>query len=699
MWVKIVTFLLLFLFTSEEACAEYVIKSVQLIIEPGNSVERGTNVSLRCQADVSHSLGSHPNYIYNFYKDFKLLNTDQTTDRLYIPDARMAHSGTYKCEVVTKEQKMESSVIDLTVKGLQTPVLTVKKRKLTEGDNVTAVCTAKGEISSLTFFFSNGLQVLFTEKTESYQVAPQLVLTKEALNIFCFYCITLYSSIKCSDNSNVITLDIQELEITPNITVNPSPNVVEGDLIIFKCIVNTTYQINSDFKILLIYGQTMLSLTMAQKDYYMSAKASDSGEYECISRLGGVSKSSAMNITVKELFSMPALSIHPAEVFEGEPFTISCEINNISSERIQKDEIRYSIFQDQTSVINGSKYNGIAGKASNGKYMCVAEAKGIIKKTEMDRFEAKVLVSKPELSVDGPVIVNQSFLIHCHSTNGSLPIIYSLKRDNITLNRTKVSNPHEKACFLALITTPSDINRYVCEAENNGQVSSKMSERLHVTVIVPVGKPLLTVIPVPGNIEEGSDVTLICNIQKGSPPINFTFYEGSGTEIHNTIVQSNSASYDLTSVKRHHSGNYYCEANNRANTLIKSDTITVEVSLATWKKALIAAFCMMLVVLLVLFIVKRYKAKRGKREMAAKLSVKPASPKSDDSLTLSLTHDTHYSDHTVVVNNTESVWNERPLDVADQDSLGSTNEGDVEYTEVVHPQPIDPMRTRPVRIC
>lgn len=79
--------------------------------------------------------------------------------------------------------------------------------------------------------------------------------------------------------------------------------------------------------------------------------------------------------------------------------------------------------------------------------------------------------------------MNEPFWIHCHSDNGSVPIIYSLKRNNITLNRTEVSDLHEKAHFLAMISTPSDISSYMCEAENNGQVSSKMSERLHVIVI------------------------------------------------------------------------------------------------------------------------------------------------------------------------------------------------------------------------
>uniref|UniRef100_A0A671PZE2 Si:dkey-237i9.8 n=1 Tax=Sinocyclocheilus anshuiensis TaxID=1608454 RepID=A0A671PZE2_9TELE len=587
-----------------------VIKNVQLIIHPRNEVERGTNVSLLCQAEVSHRLGSHPNYQYKFYRYNKLLNTDQTSsmDQLYsIPDARVAHSGKYRCDLVIEKQKKESSFKDLTVKGLQTPVLTVDTLKLSEGDDVTAVCTVEGEKGSLTFFFSNGPEELYRESTDSHRVEQKLVLTKGVVNMLCYYSINLDSTIERSNDSNVI-----KVEIKPNIKVNPSTYVIEGDLITFSCSVNMTSQRNSELRINLIHGRTVLSSNMTQTDYRMSAKANDSGEYECSSNLGNVYKSSAMNITVKELFSMPVLIINPAEVFEGEHFTISCQINSFASEKIQRDDIKYSIFGDKTLVIKDNRYSGTAGKASNGKYMCIAEAKGIIKESGRVLFEPKVLVSKPEITVDGPVIVNKSFWIRCYSENGSLPIIYSLKRNSITLNKTEVSYLHKEARFLAKISTPSDISSYMCEAENNGQVSVKNSERLHATVIVPVGKPLLTVLPVPGNIEEGSDVTLICGIPKGSPPISFSFYGGSGTAIYNTTVQSNSSLYNLNAVKRNHSGNYYCEANNQADVSIKSDIVTVEVSLAMWKKGLIAMFCMLLVALLVLFIVMRYKAKRGR---------------------------------------------------------------------------------------
>lgn len=101
----------------------------------------------------------------------------------------------------------------------------------------------------------------------------------------------------------------------------------------------------------------------------------------------------------------------------------------------------------------------------------------------MNHCFSEVLVSKPEITVDGPIILNKSFWIRCHSENGSLPIIYLLKRNSITLNRTEVSYLHKEVHFLAMISTPSDISSYMCEAENNGQVSIKNSERLHTTVI------------------------------------------------------------------------------------------------------------------------------------------------------------------------------------------------------------------------
>ncbi|XP_068078052.1 platelet endothelial cell adhesion molecule isoform X4 [Danio rerio] len=696
------TFLILFLFTSDKANTEFIIKSVNLFIQPRNEVQRGTNVSLICQAEVSQSPGSNPNYEYIFYKDYEMLLTEKTTATHWfysIPDARVFHSGKYECAVVIGHQNKKSGSTDLTVKGLLTPVLSVDQQRLKEGDNVTAVCTAEGEMGSLMFSFRDGPVELYRKSTNTQKVEQKLAFEHKRMrtvNMFCYYSISLGSKIEISNNSNVIDIDIQELGITPEINVMPSANVIEGDLLTFSCNVDMTYQKNSELRISLVHGHTTLGLNMGQKTYNMSAKANDSGQYECIASLGAIHKSSSVNITVNQLFSVPALSIHPPEVFEGEHFDITCHTDIIASVRIQREDIKYFIYKEKTLVISNYRYSNTARNVTNGKYMCVAKANGIIKESSNVLFRAKVLVSQPEIRVDAPpVIVDKHFWIHCHSQNGSLPIIYTLKRNNITVNRTEVSNPHEKARFIAMISAPSDISSYFCEAENNGKISVKMSQRLNETVIVPVGKPLFTVIPIPGNIEEGEDVTLICGIPKGSPPINFSFYGNSHTPINTTTVQSNSSSFVLSAVSRQKSGNYYCEAFNLANKLSKSDIISIEVSLAKWKKILTVAFCLLILALVVIFIVLRYKAKRGREtynppasQAAHMPDLMPAFPKSDDFLI----HESHYSGFSVGVNNKESVWSEKPPDISDEGILQLPNEGDVEYTEVVHSQPLDPTR-------
>lgn len=86
---------------------------------------------------------------------------------------------------------------------------------------------------------------------------------------------------------------------------------------------------------------------------------------------------------------MPVLSISAAQVFEGENITVTCQVNSFASERIQSDEIKYSIFRDDALLIREGNYSVTASKETNGKYMCKAEAKSISKKSWSLVFEAK----------------------------------------------------------------------------------------------------------------------------------------------------------------------------------------------------------------------------------------------------------------------------------------------------------------------
>lgn len=93
--------------------------------------------------------------------------------------------------------------------GLLAPVLTVDKLRLTEGDDVTAVCTAEGETGFLMFFFRDGPEELYRKGTNSHKVEQRLTLDKGTVNMFCYYSIYLGSTSERSSNSNVISVDIE----------------------------------------------------------------------------------------------------------------------------------------------------------------------------------------------------------------------------------------------------------------------------------------------------------------------------------------------------------------------------------------------------------------------------------------------------------------------------------------------------------
>lgn len=84
-----------------------------------------------------------------------------------------------------------------------------------------------------------------------------------------------------------------------------------------------------------------------------------------------------------ELFSVPTLTMSPAEVFLKEYMTLTCKSESYASERLHKNELTYTL--DPPEHILYSKENGVfSGKAllSEFNYTCAAQAKGIVKHSE-----------------------------------------------------------------------------------------------------------------------------------------------------------------------------------------------------------------------------------------------------------------------------------------------------------------------------
>ncbi|XP_066521880.1 platelet endothelial cell adhesion molecule isoform X2 [Hoplias malabaricus] len=624
MWATHTCLLLLLIFTSNEA-QSVLFKSLTLSVEPAEEVERGTNLTLTCDAKVSVSGGYRPKYSYIFYKDFKMLQMIQneatapgmTPGILYIPHSRAFHSGKYKCEVNVEEKGTSSNTVNVVVKGLQTPQLSVDRNVVMEGEGVRATCRAEEEQGSLTFSLKDGEEELYRDEASKGSVEKMVSLKPgRTATLSCSYYINVADGRLESNSSNVVSVDVKELDILPFIKIQPSPEVIEGDTVNISCGVNTSLGNSSSLSLQLAKDLKILKLNMKLTPYSKVVLASDAGEYECNSEMDNVQKTTSANLSVRELFSRPILTISPSEEFEMQPFTVRCTSSHYVSERISRDDVKYSVYRDGNLLTPGAfdgAYTDTTGNRTNGNYTCIAQVENITKHSQSHSFRAKVLVSTPRIQVTGKVVLGRPFQIHCFSDRGTFPITYRLLRNQNLLNHSQVSHPGEEAIFSSVISSEKQIQEFSCEAQNSPHTSPLLSKALNATVIVPVENSFLTVVPSPDDVTEGQDVFLICSIMKGTPPISFSWYSSDkDSPLNSSSVISNYSTHILYSVSGEHSGSYYCKAMNEGKETGNSNVISFTVRMARWKKSLIGGVCFVFVAVLVVVLVIYYRSMRGR---------------------------------------------------------------------------------------
>ncbi|XP_061129698.1 platelet endothelial cell adhesion molecule isoform X8 [Syngnathus typhle] len=544
--------------------------------------------------------------------------------------------------------------------SLSPPLLHLNNTVLSEGEEVTAECTAPGEPGSIIFYFYDDAKEILEDRVNSDLSEVKLHFNSVGIHkVYCAYTVLVTPNSFRSDKSNAVTISVRELPIAPVLEIFPDSNIYEGDTIDIMCTIrNLMPGMHGNVHLYLSHGTQLLSSGYTNVNHTMITLAKDSEEFECRLEMGNIVKVDTKKILVTELFSVPTLSMSPSEVFQRDLMTLSCRSDSFASERLHRDELTYSLDSPEIHVI--PKSTGVfVSKALDHEfnYTCIAQAKGIRKYSKPLTVIPKVPVSIPRISVVGKAVLGRPFKVLCQSDIGSLPINYTLLKDYEILSTASVKMPFEQALFTVTIHQPDEINKLMCEAKNSPK-ESPLSKRLDATVVVPLSHPTLTVIPVLPEIAEGDHLFLICGV-KGTPPITFKWYrEGSNTPIFTTTSDKNNTDYQIQALAKGDSGTYYCEAINHANNVVRSAPVTIEVRLALWKKAVIVGFCLLMVSVLVVVIVLCFRSKRGKVE---RVDI--------------------------------SVWSERPPVTAnDEESSMVSNEPDVEYTEVVHPQPADPSR-------
>lgn len=683
--------------------SSYIIDTVGLTILPSGTVQSGTNVTLRCEVSISQDTALHPTYHFQFTKDDVLIKSTDTTEdaALYeLNPARAADSGSYGCTVTVKEKSKTSLDKTLRVIGLQRPMLQLHKTTFFESEEFVARCSAPLEKGSLIFYFNQKYRTGKTREIKRAMSSRNSLETKLTLrdtgdrHLFCVYEIPLVGR---SNHSNEIQVIVRGMFISPVMNILPSSKVNEGDIIEVVCKVVTP---PTDVEVFLVKDKVIIKSAPVSLSHRFRVQEGDSGKLDCKAQSGNIGKETSQNITVNALFSKPQLTLEPLDLFEGDYINLTCSVSVYVPESIQTQTINFTIYKDNKEVHNRKTYITSATPRKNGNYTCKVHASSLhhsfIKESKILIIKAKVPVSKPTLSVvGGTLVLGKPFQLLCQSEKGTLPINYNLNGPK-RFHEVTVTKPGEQAIFNTTITKISELNNFQCQARNKPGNSSEDVTGQHLlsstTIIEPVSKPILSTDPRLDDITERQNVTLYCSVSRGSTPIDFTWYSiKSQAAVASQHSYKLRGSYVINNVGSEHIGGYYCVSTNQANETKRSETLTIGVKLAGWKKALIAIICLLPLLGVIIVVVLKKGLLRFRRKGTPELSVKPAGTKQER---LSLTQ----AEVTNIANATpsmmgKSVWSEHVSgsESDDQNSVTAPKTPELQYAEV-QTQQADPSR-------
>ncbi|KAF3688032.1 B-cell receptor CD22 B-lymphocyte cell adhesion molecule [Channa argus] len=143
-----------------------------------------------------------------------------------------------------------------------------------------------------------------------------------------------------------------------------------------------------------------------------------------------------------------------------------------------------------------------------------------------------------------------------------------------------------------------DSGEYYCKARNT--MGKKTSQYIFVHVKYPPQLPSVSVSP-SAEIVEGSSVTLTCS-SDANPAANYTWYKENEDS-----PKASGQIFTITDIRREHSGNYYCEAQNTRG----RQNSTLHLAVVAGKSVMIMNIIRLtLVVLIPLFVLSLWMRKK-----------------------------------------------------------------------------------------
>uniref|UniRef100_A0AC11EEK2 Platelet and endothelial cell adhesion molecule 1 n=1 Tax=Ovis aries TaxID=9940 RepID=A0AC11EEK2_SHEEP len=612
----------------------FTINSIHMQILPQNTVQNGENLTLQCLVDVSTTSPVQPLHQVLFYKDDVLLrNISSRTNResYLIPHVRVCDSGRYKCTVKLNNKEKATPEYEVWVKGVSDPRVTLDKKEVIEGGVVVVNCSVPEEKAPVHFTIEKfELNIRSAkkkrEKTSQNQNFVTLEFTVEeqdrAIFFQCQAKIFSGSNVESSRPMRSELVTVRESFSNPKFHIIPEGKITEGDDLQVKCTVQVTHQAQSFPEIIIQKDREIVAHNSLSSEavYSVMATTEHNGNYTCKVEASRISKVSSVVVNITELFSKPKLESSATHLDQGENLNLWCSIPGAPP-------ANFTIQKGGMTVSQTQNFSKRVAEWDSGLYTCVAGVGRVVKRSNTVQITVCEMLSKPSIFHDSrsEVIKGQTIEVSCQSINGTAPIFYQLSNTSKPVaNQSMGSN--EPAIFR---DKPTKDVEYWCSADNCHSHSKMFSEVLRVKVIAPVDEAKLSIL-LKEEVESGMPIVLRCSVSEGSSPITYKFYKGKESKpFHQETLNATLAIWHEDTASKEHEGQYYCTASNRANLskhVIQSNTLTIRVYLAPWKKGLIAVVVIGVIIATLVFGARCYFLKKAKaKQMPVEMS-RPAVP-------------------------------------------------------------------------
>ncbi|XP_051035230.1 platelet endothelial cell adhesion molecule isoform X4 [Phodopus roborovskii] len=610
----------------------FTFNSIHMESLPSWEVPNGHNLTLLCLVDISTTSQVRPQHQVLFYKDDILVHnvsSREHTESFFISQARIFHSGRYKCTVILNNKEKTTPEYQVLVKGVPNPVVTLDKKEVTEGGVVTVTCSVKEEQPPIYFTIEKvELDTKVVKQTRQKTSTQNFVqidfLIEEQDHVLVFRCLAgIMSGIEMQTSESIRSeyVTVQESFSTPKFQIQPPGMITEGEQLYIKCTVQVTHLVR-EFPEIIIQKDKAIVATSKQNNeavYSVMAMVENSGHYTCKVESSRISKVSSIMVNITELFPKPTLEFSSRQLDQGKILDLFCSVPGIpvANFTIQKENMVLS--QDQN-------FSKIADNRDSGVYSCTAGIGRVVKRSNPVPIKVCEMLSKPRIFHDAKaeVIKGHAITISCQSINGTTPVTYHLiKATNVFLELKMKSN--DPAAFT---DKPLKDVEYQCMASNCHSHPDLHSEILRVKVIAPVDEVTISILS-SNEVQSGDEIVLRCSVKEGTGPITFKFYkEKDDRPFHETILNDTQAFWIEKQASKKQEGQYYCTASNRASftTSPQSSILTVRVFLAPWKKGLIAVVVIGVVIATLIVAAKCYFLRKARAKQKPVEMSRPAAP-------------------------------------------------------------------------